>query len=201
MAISIALAGRGVTSGPTADWSNTGNITACDTTYSTVSLSYGSVSTEVSDYIRADQFGFDIPAMATIDGIIGLPRIKSSSSNTILDYSVVVLKNGSVPAGSDDKKDLATYWPTADTTRSYGSPTDLWGTAWTPADINDSGTGFAVRCEYIPGYGSATAYVDCMTMYVYYTSDNIKYGTVSAVRVYHGTSEVQRIYLGTTQIA
>lgn len=192
---------RGVTSGPTVDWVNPMYITACDNTYTYAPLSYGSVLTEISDYIRADGFNFDIPLWATIDGIIGTLTRKASDANVITDYSVVPLKNGSVPAGSDEKKDTSTWWSTSDEVKSYGSPTDLWGTTWTPSDINHIYTGFGVRAEFMPSYGSATAYVDCMKMTVYYTdADSIKYGTTSVIRIYHGTTEIQHVYKQTTQI-
>jgi len=199
MATSTKIAGRGVNSGPTAAWVNTNNITASNNTYATVSLSYGSVPTEVSSFLRADQFGFDIPEFSTIDGIIATVERKASSASTIIDYAVQPLKNGSVPAGYEDKS-VGGSWSTTEGSVTYGSATDLWGVTWTPDDINNTGTGFAIRCEYTPAYGSATAYVDAMYMTVYYTLNGIKFGTTSVGRVYHGSTKIKAIYHGSTQI-
>ena len=199
MASVSKVAGRGVNSGPTADWANPGNIVSSNNVYASVSLTYGSVTTSVSDYIRADYFYFDIPAMATINGIVGTVERYASSASTIRDYAIQALKNGTAVATN---KSVGTYWSTTEGSVSYGSPTDLWGTTWTPDDINNLTSGFAIRCEYTPGYGGASAYVDAMSMTVYYTdTDNLKYGTTSAIRVYYGTTEIKAVYYGTTQIA
>ena len=200
MASSTKAAGRGQTSGPTVDWVSPNNILASDNVYTTAALSYGSDSTAVSDYIRADYFGFDIPEFATIDGIIGTLERKASAASVIQDYIVSILKNGTVPAGSDDKKYTLGYWPAADDTINYGSASDLWGTTWTPADINNVLFGFGIRAKYMPGYGSATAYVDYMSMTVYYTLNGIKHGATSVGRVYHGSTIIKAIYHGSTQI-
>jgi hypothetical protein len=199
MATSTKIAGRGITSGPTADWVNPNNITASNNTYATVSLSFGSVFTEVSDFLRADQFAFDIPAFSTIDGIIATVERKASSASTIIDYAVQPLKNGTVPVGYEDKS-TGGSWSTTEGFVTYGSTTDLWGVTWTPNDINNAGTGFAIRCEYTPAYGSATAYVDAMYMTVYYTLNGIKFGTTSVGRIYHGSTTIKAAYHGSTQI-
>jgi len=199
MATSVKIAGRGVTSGPTADWSNPNNITSSNNTYATVVLSFGSVFTEVSDFLRADQFGFDIPAFATIDGIVAEVERKASSASTIKDYAVQPLKNGSVPAGYEDKS-TGSSWSTSEGFVSYGSATDLWGVSWTPDDINNAGTGFTIRCEYTPAYGSATASVDSMFLSVYYTFNGIRHGTTGVGRIYHGGTEIKKAYHGATQI-
>ena len=200
MASYTKAAGRGQTAGPTVNWTDPNNILASDNTYTSATLSYGSVLTEVSDYIRADYFGFDIPEFATIDGIVCSLERKASAANVIQDYIVSILKNGTVPAGSDDKKYTLGYWPSFDATLNYGSASDLWGTTWTPADINNVLFGFGIRAEYMPAYGSATAYVDYMSITVYYTLNDIKYGVTGVGRIYHGSTIVQAIYHGTTQI-
>ncbi len=60
----------------------------------------------------------------------------------------------------------ATAWPTTDTYISYGSPTNLWSTSWTPAQINSSGFGAAIGASVSNG----TAQVDHMRITVYVTS-------------------------------
>lgn len=201
MASSTNAAGRGITSGPTVDWVNPNNITSSNNVYATAGLTTGSDVIRVSDYLRADQFAFSIPALATINGIVCSVERKASAASAIRDYAVQMLKNGSIPAGSNDKKNTAVYWSTTEGTVSYGSPTDLWGASWTPTDINNSTTGFAIRCDYIPAYSSATAYVDYMSMTVYYTVDGLSFGSTSVAKVYFGSTEIQAIFYGSTQVS
>lgn len=201
MASLTKAAGRGVTSGATVDWVNPGNIVSSNNVYATAGLSAGADTIRVSDYLRADQFAFSIPSMATIDGIICSVERKASAASSIRDYAVQMLKNGTIPAGSNDKKDTSVYWSTTEGTVSYGSPTDLWGASWTPTDINSSTTGFAIRCDYIPAYSTATASVDYMSMTVYYTVDGIKFGSTSFGAVYYGSTEIKAVYYGSTQIS
>jgi hypothetical protein len=60
----------------------------------------------------------------------------------------------------------ATAWPTTDTYISYGSPSNLWSTSWTPAQINSSGFGAAIGASVSNG----TAQVDHIRITVYVTS-------------------------------
>lgn len=201
MASSTLTAGRGVTSGPTADWSTPNNITACNNSYATVGLTFGAAAVNISDFLRADQFGFQIPLGSTINGIVCTVQRKAGSASTIRDYAVNILKNGSIPAGSDNKANTGVYWSTTEGDVSYGSPTDLWNTTWGALEINSSTSGFAVRCQYIPGYGTDTAYVDCMSMTVYYTTDGgLKIGTTSVVDIMGGATGIKAVYYGTTQL-
>ena len=104
----------------TATWTNPGNITAADTNYATCSLG----SSAVSHYLWATNFGFGIPAGATINGIqVSVMRESSSSStsNNIQDNVVSLIKGGAV-TGSN--KATATYWPDSMTAASYGGTGD-----------------------------------------------------------------------------
>ena len=191
--------GLGYNSGPTVNWTNPNNVLSSDNVYATVTLSPGYPSNSVSNYDRVDDFGFSIPATATINGIVCTVERKASSASAIRDFSVVIIKDGT-PTGND-KKDTSTYWSTTEGEVSYGSPTDLWGTTWTPSNINHPDTGFAVRCEYVPAYNSATAYIDSMKMTVYYTVDGMQFGTTAISKIYYGSTEIQAIYYGSTQLA
>ena len=61
---------------------------------------------------------------------------------TGLDNSVR-LRQGTNIVGSNYAKPTVS-WPVARTYETYGGPTDLWGTTWTPADINDANFGVAL---------------------------------------------------------
>jgi large repetitive protein len=194
------IAGIGATAGPTVDWVNPNNITSSNNVYATATLQPGGDVIRVSDFLRADLFNFSIPAMATIDGLVCRVEQKAGTASSIAEHTINILKNGSVPGGSDNKSTTA-VWSTAEGFVSYGSPSDLWGTTWTPADINHVDTGFTIRCQYNGSYSGDVAYVDSMDMTVYYTVDGIKFGTSSIGRVYFGNTEVTAIYHGSNQIS
>lgn len=82
---------------------------------------------------------------------------------TVVDSVVRLVKGGTV-VGSD-KKDGTTNWPSAVATVDYGGSNDLWGTSWTPADVN--GTTFGVVLSAL--VSSGLAYVDTIYLTVYYS--------------------------------
>ncbi|MFA6300726.1 MAG: immunoglobulin-like domain-containing protein [Candidatus Paceibacterota bacterium] len=160
-------AGVGATGGGSGTaWVNPGYVVADDTNYATAILNlYGS-----SESLNATNYGFSIPAGATIDGIqVSIMRKSSSllAGNSIIDKSVRLIKNGSVVG---DNKKNSTHWATSMTAVGYGGYGDLWGATWTPADINASnfGVAFSVETESLL---DRTASVDYVQMSVFYTAD------------------------------
>jgi len=119
----------------TVAWTNAGNITANDGADATASAVAASSTTQ---FLKATNFGFTIPATATIDGIIFTIEA-SASGSPVLDTRVSVVKaNGSIGATnlSDEQN-----WGTGPALFNYGSSTSLWGETWTAADINDADFG------------------------------------------------------------
>lgn len=174
------LNGTGVASGPkspgtvednsgtgTFAWSNPSNAKASDNTYAEVTLStFG----QQSHYLKATEFGFSIPEAATIIGIsVAVERRgnQSGASGGIYDTAAFIVKEGSV--GTVNKRFGVKKWETVDTTAVYGGSTDLWGTTWTPAQINATNFGFALAVGYGGGPDIYTARVDAITITVYYT--------------------------------
>src|SRR6185436_1266971 len=49
-----------------------------------------------------------------------------------------------------------------------GNTLDLWGTSWTPAEVNSSN--FGVQFKITNGGIPATAYIDHVRVFVYYTT-------------------------------
>lgn len=116
--------------------------------------------------LRVDSFGFSIPAAATITGIIVEIEKRASAGSNIQDNGLRLLKNG-VETGSNGAQS-GTPWPYTDTYVTYGSCTDLWGTTWTPADINSGGFGlFFANIDYTCG-GITTSYIDHIRVTVCY---------------------------------
>lgn len=119
-----------------------------------------------SQYLKATDFGFSIPTNATIDGIIAEAEVSDAGDGPgfIVDRAARIVKGGVI--GSTDRKN-STYWTTTDTYLSHGGATDLWGTIWTPANINASNFGFALSADHSDA--SLTARVDRVAVSVYYS--------------------------------
>lgn len=90
-------------------------------------------------------FGFSIPVNATITGIqVSLRKMISNPLPNIKDSVVQLLKGGN-PAGSNLANNL--QWPNTLTYVSYGDSSNLWGTTWTPTEINDANFGINLRVK------------------------------------------------------
>lgn len=121
----------------TAVWSDPANAQASDDLYATTSP--GGNPTQ---YLKATNFGFTLPATAVIIGISAdVERL--SAAGTVFDASVRIVKGG-VATGTEHANPPSSFWPDADAIATYGGAADLWGTTWTAADINGSGFGVAV---------------------------------------------------------
>ncbi len=104
-------------------------------------------------YVKGGGFGFAIPTGAAVTGIaLQVSRkadIDDQWGDYVVDERVRLTKAGVVQA--TDKADTETHWPTSYQARTYGGPGDLWGTTWTPAEINAAGFG-AVLSAHVLGY-------------------------------------------------
>jgi Tfp pilus assembly protein PilX len=150
-------------------WTNSSNITSSNGSDATATIS-GSGS---SANLNSSSYNFDIPSNATITGIRARIERAASASSSLSDRDVLLLRNGSA-AGSDYA--ASGTWGTSDSTITYGGSTDLWGTTWTPADVNDSDFGLRLRVQN-SNSSSRTASVDYMELTVYYTLETF-IGTV-----------------------
>lgn len=124
----------------TAAWapSPTTNVNLSDALYATASIN------GTSNYLRCSGYGFAVPATATILGIVVNVTRKSSSTTSTTDGAMRLVKGGAV--GLTDRS-TATVYTTADVIEAHGTSADLWGVAWTPADINLAtfGAAFAAK--------------------------------------------------------
>lgn len=122
-----------------------------------------------SNYLQATNFGFSIPAGATIDGIV-TEIYRYGTETRTYDGAVKAVKGGTVQ--STDLKN-ATQWPTSSGTgayATYGGASNLWGTTWTHSDINASNFGVVLAAFYGFYGGGSSATVDHVRTTVYYTS-------------------------------
>jgi len=144
-------------------WSNPGNALTSNNSRAQATVN----DFEVTNYLQCTNYGFSIPAGATITGItVNVERMSEHNTRT-RDSSVRLIKAGSV-VGLD--RATATAWPTTEAVEAHGGASDLWGTTWTPAEINASNFGVAVSA-YKPGDsgGSYDVSVDSLQIVVTYS--------------------------------
>lgn len=141
-------------------WANPTNAEALDSVYATATTA----TSGTTQYLNAQTFGFAIDSAATIVGIS--VNVNKTRAGPASDVSARIIKGGTVQSTQD--KAISGQWPTGAST--YGAPTDLWGLTWTPSDINSSGFGFAISASIGPSGDATTAYVDYISITVYYTT-------------------------------
>jgi hypothetical protein len=153
----------------TVTWLNPGNITTAGSPYATTSIPLP-IGTQ-THYLYGTNYGFSIPAGATIDGIsVTISRTGQLVAGTagVNDNVVSLVKGGSVTGSNYASTTLV--WPSSLGTRTYGGSSDLWGTTWSPAEINATDFGVALSAKLSPTSLSAKiATVDYMQITVYYT--------------------------------
>lgn len=161
-------------------WSNEGNISSDNTSYATVVLPNNG---SVSEYLQATDFDFNIPANAIINGIqVSINRQSSSNSgnNSVNDVDVRLVKGGVI---TGDDKATTSDWPTSFATANYGGTSDLWGTSWTPEDINGSNFGVVLSVVNQSTFSDRTASVDYISITVTYTVPVVTTGTLIVTKV------------------
>jgi hypothetical protein len=165
--------------------------------------------------------GFNVPAGATIKGIEVDVYRGALRSNAVTDVTVQLLKAG-VAAGSN--KATGGFWPfippptvqvgsfqfnvdyrvpgTGGIEQVYGGPTDMWGTSWTPTDINDAGFGIQIVANQastnlttgaitFANGGNAQTPVNFIVHYIAAASDIS--GTVYAQIIVDSNNNLQRV--------
>ena len=149
-------------------WTNPGNCTADD---AVVTYTGDLTSTGYTDYLKATMNGnvFAIAADQQIDGIvvelgdldtldgegdarIGEVILISSLGDGNDNTDLYVLNTGSLPA-----------------TRSYGSSSDLWGLALTPAVVNGTDFGVKLSIENTTGANAKKPEVDFIRITVHHS--------------------------------
>ena len=170
--------------------------TLVDDASNAVASSILSFSSRQTEYLQVKGFGFSIPAAATICGI-EVTVVKSAANvllnlATVTDYNVRVMKNGT-PTGTN-LADGITEWPSSDTYTTYGGTNQLWGTTWSPTDINNGNFGFSISAE-INGTLALfpAAQINYISMTVYYldpavlSASGAVHSTVKPVKVTDNT--------------
>ena len=173
-------------------WTNPNNIFSVDGSASTNTVDTGSTT----GFLAATGFGFSIPTDAQILGIQAeWYKQKVGTGCTMADAGVFLLK-ANLQVGSDKSQGC---WAGSYVYSTYGSQTDLWGSSWTPADINNAGFGVELAAHETSG-NSYDLSIDHVRMLVYYKEANQTI-TVSGVVSGSGTSTIATSFASTTPIA
>jgi len=148
-------------SGGTRPWAAPDNAKANDGSYST---SAGAVPGGWSYYLKATNFSMGVPAGATINGIKVQFEEKRGATAPVTDWKIYIIKATGVLGGLN--KSAGWAWVVAEAYVEFGGAADLWGEAWTAANINDVDFGVVLAI----GLGPLTVgYVDHIRIKVYYT--------------------------------
>ena len=154
---------------PGSEWSNEINVFLPDNNSATTVLQNYSFCFQstcyYSRYLYASDFGFTIPANAVILGILTEVNRNPGNPNAVVD-STVRLFDGATTVGSNQA--IAFPWANGFNYQSYGGPSDLWGSAWTPALINGAAFGLYFKIYNSSANVVATVSVDHVRMTVYY---------------------------------
>lgn len=138
--------------------------------------------------LQATNYGFNIPLTASITGI-GVQFFHSSnfSHPTALVDTVVSLLKGGVVAGTDKRNLTGPYNSATAANVNLGGMGDMWGTTWTPTEINASNFGFNFKI-YLHNVGNVDLNImQGFVITVYYTSSTginesqTQTGTISSV--------------------
>jgi len=144
-------------------WNNVNDATICGG-LGFAFATYGALQFGVSDYMLGTGFPFVIPIGSTINGItMSIDRLESGPD--VFDTSILIIQGG-VAGGVDH----ATFvnWPLVEATMTVGGGADLWGLAWTPAQINAVDFGVQIAIEKNAG-GAVGGFVNCFTLTVDFT--------------------------------
>ncbi len=112
--------------------------------------------------LQATNFNFAVPPGATITGITVEVTRGATSPILVFDAIVKLIKAGSI-VGTD--KSSAAAWPGDWESTTYGG--DLWGTTWTPAQVNASDFGVSIQATHA---ASTLSFVDAIRVRVNYTT-------------------------------
>ena len=120
-------------------WTSPGSAISSNDAYASAS-----VDGQTTNYLRCMNYGFSVPFGSTILGIeVRVERKSDRTSNGgSRDAAVRLVKGGAIQATD---RSSASIYTIADQVETHGGPADLWGTTWTPAEINaaDFGAAFA----------------------------------------------------------
>jgi hypothetical protein len=152
-----------------------------------------------TEYLQVKDFGFNIPTAASICGIeVNVVRSATNvdlvlHTSSVKDYDVRIMKNGA-PVGTNGAY-TTTEWPSSDGTTTYGGNGTLWGTTWSPADVNSSEFGFSISAKI---HGTATlfpaALINYISIIVYYLEPSTLHPQALQFQVANGANHSAALF-------
>lgn len=146
--------------GISGQWANPANIFADDGNNATAAFL---APPNFTDELNGATFGMGIPSNAIIDGIKLEMQVPSSNRWSTFNSSMKLKKAGVIVG--DDKMLSAT---SSGDVWTFGGATDLWGTTWTPAQLNASNFGFGFYAGYTSSGNDFTIAIDYVRITVYW---------------------------------
>lgn len=153
------------------DWDNASFVLSSNNQYASAGFTLGLFATVQSDLMMLSDFDISVPLAVTICGIEVKIERKASGLGilgaSVRDNIVQLVKNGSA---TGTNKATATNWTGSKVTTTYGGSSDLWGTTWTSADVNNANFGLSFSAELRSGAAGLflSADIDNVTITVYY---------------------------------
>ena len=130
--------------------------------------------TGTTNYLKATNFGFFIPSSSSICGVVVEIEKSASGINfqTSVTDDIVKIVKGGLAVGNNAA--LGGNWPPTDTYFSYGSYNNLWGTSFTPADINAPNFGIIIAAN-INGVTNMlpSALINHIRVFVYFSMSTL----------------------------
>lgn len=121
----------------------------------------------IINQLNVTNFGFNIPALAVIDGIKMEAKVDSDggSSDSGLIY---LLYNGGSSSPSNTPNAGQNWFHAGLAWNTYGGPTSLWGRTWTPAEINHANFGASLSNRRNTSTGTSSVDAVRITVYWHY---------------------------------
>ena len=193
-----ANAGTGENDVPTTasithSWSNPSNITAESLSTAELASSGGSY---IFPYLRASNFGFDIPSSATVLGVEVDVVWGATSSDYTLDELYLAWGASASTFSTTNKGTGQNLSSTGGDIVTYGGASDMWGESsatLTPTVVNSSDFGIVIKPAKT-ATDSNSCRVDCVRIAVTYsvTEDgNVRVSQTEALVLYTYEKDVQ----------
>ena len=157
---SPASASTGFLAGDVA-WTNTGFIVSSNNMYANASLA----PSQTTQGLYAYNFGFSVPAGATINGIEA--TIEKTGPATVNDGTVMLTTDGVTTTGSNKAQGA---WPGSEAVVAYGAANDLWGTSMLNVSmVNASAFGLVISAINTSSGAGAAINIDHTQIGITYT--------------------------------
>lgn len=162
-------------------WVNPDNAKTSNGQYATCFVNSNPQSSPISNYLMClGPVGDPIPSNAEISGVQIDILCKESQGGLIRDNSIYLVINNQIKTSANRAEVM--FWPETNQIRGHGGSTDLWGLVLTPSQLLSPSSGVAIQISADSSRPpNATAYIDQVTMTVWYTIHDIDFTFTSSV--------------------